>query len=295
VTQEFPPFDRNTRAPRIPPPPDSCDTHMHVYGDAARYPAQKTNHLYSTPDARLGDYLKMRRTIGFARSVFVQPTIYGTDHSFFKDTLRAVGDVENFRGVALVDDTLSDAALEELHGLGVRCARFIFRANLGMRPSLESFRRSLARVKELGWFVKIFGMAQDAVDLADELRKIEVTAVIDHMWRLVPGDPVSAQAFGLVRELLQSENWWVQISNGDRSSLQPEGWSDVVTYGRALYEAAPDRCIWGSDWPHAEYRKPSVPNDGALVDLLSDYLPDEESRTKVLVTNPARLFGFGNS
>ena len=87
----------------------------------------------------------------------------------------------------------------------------------------------------------------------------------------------------------------MQISNGDRSSLQPEGWSDVVTYGRALYEAAPDRCIWGSDWPHAEYRKPSVPNDGALVDLLWDYLPGEESRTNVLVTNPARLFGFGTS
>jgi predicted TIM-barrel fold metal-dependent hydrolase len=115
------------------------------------------------------------------------------------------------------------------------------------------------------------------------------------MWRLIPQDSTSARAFDLIRELLRSENWWVMLSNGDRSSLQSAVWSDVVPFGRALYMAAPDRCVWGSDWPHTEYRKPSVPNDGALVDLLSNYLPDEEARTNVFSKNPGRLFGFDHA
>jgi predicted TIM-barrel fold metal-dependent hydrolase len=234
----------------------------------------------------------MRRAIGFTRTVFVQPTIYATDHSLLKDTLRSVGQSEQIRGVALVDDTMSDRELEELHDLGVRCARFIFRANLGMRPSIGAFRRSLARVAERGWAVKLFGMPQEMLDIADELRKINTPAVIDHMWRIAPKDNASTRALGLMLELLRSENWWVTLSNGDRSSQLQSGWSDMLDFGRQLYDAAPDRCVWGSDWPHPDYGKPRVPNDCELVDLLSDYLPDDEARGKVFSANPARLFQF---
>jgi 2-pyrone-4,6-dicarboxylate lactonase len=155
-------------------------------------------------------------------------------------------------------------------------------------------RRSIERIRQYGWYIKIFVGPEELPDLVETLRAItSVAVVIDHMARLKPADGARNPAHDLVLDLLRRENFWVLLSNGARMSAQASGWHDVVPIGRELYGAAPDRCMFGTDWPHTHsHNKGGGPQESELIELLYRFLPDAAARQAVLVDNPARLHGF---
>jgi 2-pyrone-4,6-dicarboxylate lactonase len=283
-------------------PKNSCDTHLHVFGDATKYPLGNPNALYRPPqDCTFEAMTALHDALGIDRAVLVQATIYGTDHSLLHDVLKAAPK-NKYRGVAIVDDNVSDAELARLHDAGVRGARFNFGGNFKLAPSLAGLRRTLDRVRELGWFVKIFGFDDDFLAVEAELRKIKSPAIVDHMGGLDYRRGASQPTVRLILDLLANDNWWIGLSNGDLRSHSGPPWDDAVEFGRLFYRAAPDRCMWGTDWPHVhrfihpDKAPPSdynVEHERKRVTLLERYVPDRQARDRVLVDNPARFFGFG--
>ncbi len=282
-------------------PKNSCDTHLHVFGDAGIYPVANPNALYQPPqDCTFAAMQALHNAMGVDRAVLVQPTIYGTDHRLLHDVLKSAPG-ENYRGVAIIDDSVSDAELDRLNSVGVRGARFNFGGRFKLAPSLDGFRRGVARARELGWFIKVFGFEDDFLAVADALRKIEMPAIIDHMGGPDYRRGTSHPSIVLLLDLLKHGNWWISLSNGDLRSKAGPPWDDAVPFGRLFHEAAPDRCIWGTDWPHvhrfirpheAETSDYAVNHEMRRVALLERYLPDRAARDRVLVDNPARFFGF---
>ncbi len=282
-------------------PRHSCDTHLHIFGDARRYPVNNPNALYQPPqDCTFEAMAALHDAMGVERAVFVQPTIYGTDHSLLHDVLKTAPKAK-YRGVAIVDDRVSDAELERLNSVGVRGARFNFGGRFKLAPSLASFRRSLDRVRGLGWFVKIFGFGDDFLAVEAELRSIKSPAIIDHMGGPDYARGTAQPVMRLILDLLKSDNWWIGLSNGDLRSQTGAPWDDAAEFGRLLYAAAPDRCLWGTDWPHVHrlirpdkdgHSTYGVDHELARVALLERYVPDRAARDRVLVDNPAKFFGF---
>jgi predicted TIM-barrel fold metal-dependent hydrolase len=231
----------------------------------------------------------MHRTLGIERGVIVQATVHGTDHSILLD---ALANEPSYRGVAIIDDSVSDQDLQKLHDAGVRGARFNFWKLLNIAPTPAVFERSIERIRQFGWHAKIHAVGSEWVELQDLLKKVSIPIVIDHMGHPHPGDSPDHPAFKVIFDLLRRENWWIMISNGDRFSATDAPWDDVVPFGQKLAAAAPDRAIWCTDWPHVHYDKPKMANDGDILELLYRIAPDPVLRRKILVDNPERLFGF---
>jgi predicted TIM-barrel fold metal-dependent hydrolase len=270
-------------------PVGSWDCQIHVYGDPARYPSRHENPLYSVPPETIAEAQRMHSAIGADRCIIVQATIYKTDHALLKDVLRSQPR-DRYRGVAIIGDDTSDAELADLHDAGVRAARFNFHKGFALAPSLPEFHRSIARIRELGWFAKVFTFGDEILELDDEFRKVKVPLVVDHMGRLDFGAGVDQSACRLIVERLKEDGWWIMLSNGDRCSRTGPAWDDAIPFARAFFEAAPDRCIWATDWPHVNYGGP-VPPDADLADLVLRYFPDAGDLERVLCENPSRLVG----
>jgi 2-pyrone-4,6-dicarboxylate lactonase len=286
---DYLPFDPNPRAPAQMPPPRSCDSQFHVFGPRERYPV-RAGAAYEMPTATWRAAQRMHRTIGIERGVIVQATTYGADHSVVLDALAALG--PGYRGCANAAVLIErdDAYLEKLHAAGVRGARFS-RQGLGITLSEADFERSIARVKELGWYVKVQPEAAGIVGQIEKFEGLPMPVVIDHMAR--PGleggraDP----SFAKLLTLLARGNFWVMLSLVEKTSRAGAPWDDVLPVVGACIESAPDRCIWGSDWPHPVSVK-QPPNEGDLMNFFHRAVPVEALRRRVLVDNPAQLFGF---
>ncbi len=284
----FPPFDAATRTPVPAVPAHSCDAQVHVFAqDTVRYPPAG-KRVYDPPLGSMGDAMRMHAALGCTRGVVVQATIYGTDNRLMADSIAGRA---NYRGIAIIDDSVDDAELARLDAAGVRGARFNFASFLGLVPTAAEFRRSIARITELGWHARVHTSGDEILEVADLLREATCPVVLDHMAHLDFALGLDQPAFLLALELLRDEKFWVMLSSGDRGSVQEREWTDAVPFGQRFYAAAPDRSIWCTDWPHVRYRKPMV-NDGDLIELLYRFLPDDAAHTRVLVTNPARLMGF---
>ena len=234
----------------------------------------------------------MHQALGIERGVIVQNTAYATDSRPLLDALAEAG--PNYRGCAVIDETVSDAELERLAAAGVRGARFNFNKLLKLVPSEQSFRHSIARMQPLGWHAKINATAADIIALEPLLKTLKLNVVIDHLGGLPwPDAGVREQTLRVITELLKRGNWWVMLSNGDRRSQTGYPWDDAVAVAQQFIATAPDRMIWGSDWPHPLVTQDmAMKNDGDLIELLYRYAPSEELKRKVLVDNPAKLFGF---
>jgi predicted TIM-barrel fold metal-dependent hydrolase len=271
-------------APTIPPPhaephpptafdipPGACDAHCHVFGPAAKFPFAP-ERTYTPPDAGLDLFERLQDRLGLSRAVFVQASCHGTDNSAMVDALvRGRG---RYAGVAMVDDSFTDADLGALHDAGVRAARFNFVAHLGGAPDMDRFWRVVVPA------------------YADVLDRLPVPYVIDHLARVDAAAGLDQEPFARLGELLADERAWVKISGAERISTEgPPHYADVVPFARTVIELAPDRVLWGTDWPHPNVRR--MPDDGDLVDLLATFAPDEETRHRILVDNPARLYDFG--
>jgi 2-pyrone-4,6-dicarboxylate lactonase len=194
------------------------------------------------------------------------------------------------RGTAIIDPSVSEKDFERMHEGGIRGVRFNFVRHLGGRPDMAFFRKTVDRLQALGWHLILHLDAQDLVELEDVFSKLPVPFVIDHMGRVKAADGLEQPPFKTLLGFLMNEHAWVKICGAERVSSKGPPFSDAVPFGRALVEAAPDRVLWGTDWPHPNVKW--MPDDAALVDLLPLMAPEEDLQYKILVDNPARLYGF---
>jgi len=291
----YPP-DPNTHKPRFTPPPNSCDTHFHVFGPPEQFPFVST-HEYTPPAAPLEHYLKMIKVIGVERAVVVQPSVHGLDNSATLDAIKNSGG--RFRGVARIDDQTPKSELQRLHDGGVRGVRF----NLLDRPRgnvrLNVLDRCVEHIVEFGWSVDLHIDTKKLLEEEKRIRAMPIPVVIDHIARIKPPEGLDQPAFQLLLDLMNEKHVWVKVSGADKicntkvHSYFGLPFVEVIPFARAVIAVAPDRVIWGTDWPHSNNFAPGhTPNDGDLVDLLAAFAPDQAVRTKILVDNPAALYGF---
>ncbi|MGD9703456.1 MAG: amidohydrolase [Acidimicrobiia bacterium] len=271
------------------PPPNATDAHCHVFGPAAKFPFAP-NRAYTPPDSGIEDFEVLQARLGLSRAVFVQASCHGTDNAAMVDALMRGGG--RYAGVAMIDESFGNGAIADLHAAGVRGTRFNFVAHLGGAPDLDEFWRIVHRVAPLGWHIVLHFDAKDIPTYVDLLGRMPCPYVIDHMGRVPVTDGLDQAPFQALLELMRDERAWVKISGAERlSATGAPPYDDVVPYARALIAAAPDRILWGTDWPHPNVRV--TPDDGDLVDLLTQFAPDPAVRDTILVANPERLYEFG--
>lgn len=282
------PIPLASKPTRFVPPPNACDAHCHVFGPAAQFPFSP-DRKYTPPDSGIDDFERLQHRLGLSRAVFVQASCHGTDNAAMVDAIeRGAG---RYAGVAMIDESFTTADIARLHDVGVRGTRFNFVAHLGGAPELDVFWRLVDRVQPFGWHIVLHFDAKDLPHYADLLDRMPCPYVIDHMARVPVGAGVEQEPFQQLLGLMRDERCWVKISGAER--LTADGsppYDDVVPFARALIAAAPDRVLWGTDWPHPNVRR--MPDDGDLVDVLARFAPDEALRTQILVRNPETLYDF---
>jgi predicted TIM-barrel fold metal-dependent hydrolase len=191
----------------------------------------------------------------------------------------------------MIDETFSDADIGALHDAGVRGTRFNFVAHLGGAPEMGEFWRIVNRVAVFGWHIVLHFDAKDLGAYASMLDAMPVPYVIDHMARVDARNGLAQEPFQHLLALMRDERAWVKISGAERLTADgPPPYDDVVPYAQALIAAAPDRVLWGTDWPHPNVRH--MPDDGDLLDLVAAFAPDPAVRDRILVENPTRLYEF---
>ena len=252
------------RKPKLALPPKAADCHCHVFGPRDKYP-WAANRLYTPPPVSLDDYLAMLRVTGFERGVMVQTGLYGNDNRFIVDAIKA--HPGRLRGIALIGEDVNDKELRHLAESGVRGFRVNRTAKTGL--AFDVARRLAERTKELGWHVQFLLDVEDHPDLDTLLGSFATEVVIDHMGRPDPRRGVGAPGFQALIRLLKSGRGWAKLSAPYRTSLLPPPYADMTPFAHALVEAAPDRLVWGSDWPHvlletrnAERRRPGRSDRG---------------------------------
>jgi predicted TIM-barrel fold metal-dependent hydrolase len=275
--------------PKIPSyrlPPGACDSHCHVFGPAHRFP-YAADRSYTPPDAPVEDLRRVHAAIGVERAVIVQASCHGTDNTAMID---AIGRSEGaYRGVAIVDGTITEGGLEELDQGGVRGVRFNFVKHLGGTPDLDVFDHVLDRIQPLGWHVVLHLDAGEILEHAERISRIQVSFVIDHMGRVQAKNGLEQEPFRRLLQLMENPLAWVKICGPERVSSSGSPFHDAVPFARRLAEAAPDRTLWGTDFPHPNIAG-DMPNDGDLVDILALAVEDEAVRRKILINNPNRLY-----
>lgn len=284
------PFDPNPTSPKVALPAGACDSQFHVFGEPGRYPP-RPGAAYTMPSATIERALALHKTLGIQRGVIVQPTTYGADHRATLDGLAVAG--PNYRACAnaSVFDVASDQDLERMDAAGVKGARFT-RATLGLAFTEEQLHRAFCLARDLGWYVKVQPETEGIAANIAPFEDVEVPLLIDHLGRPDPTRGAEDPSLVKVLELLRRGNTWVMVSLVEKISKMGAPWDDVIPIVHAVLDAAPDRVIWASDWPHPVSVK-QPPNEGLLLDFLHRATRSDEERRRVLVDNPARLFGFG--
>ena len=276
-----------TQRPRRRAPAGACDSHMHIFGPATRYPYIDARD-YTPADALMADYRAMCDTLGIARTVVVQPSIYGLNHDCTAEAVENLGD--RGRGVAVLDTDVHDGELERLHAIGFRGTRFnLVNAGGVAATALESMA---ARVAEYGWHVQVMIHGPDLADLDQRLRALPVDVVIDHMGRMDAAAGIDQPGFRALLGLMETGRCWVKLSGAYRTDLDGPPWQAARPFAEALIKAAPERLVWATDWPHPDLAGSPMPNDGDLLDALGDWVPDDDTLHRILVDNPAMLYDF---
>jgi predicted TIM-barrel fold metal-dependent hydrolase len=274
------PFTRGTGRPGLAVPPGAVDCHHHVYDAAAPIAAGGRPHATAT----LADHARLLARLGVERHVLVQPSTYGFDNSLHLAALEQAGDRARMVAVVPPDAPLAD--LRAMAAKGVRGAR----ANLvsGLPLTAADVAPLSRRLAEAGLHMQVFMTAEMIAGLGDVLRAAPCDVVFDHFALLPLRDWASHPAWGVVMDRLQAGTGWVKLSSP--YALDQADPFAVCDLARALVTTAPERMLWGTNWPHPNAT--AMPDDAALLDALADWAPDEATRRKILVENPARLYGF---
>jgi len=274
------------RKPAFLLPRGACDTHVHIWGPFDRFPLAK-GAPYTPPERTSDDLMVLHERLGVDRAVIVQTTVYKADNRAMLDGIaRSAG---RWRGVALIDETFDDAAFRALHEGGVRGVRFGFVKHLGGVPDLALVRRTAARIAPMGWHLVLHLDAGNIPEFLEFFGEFNLPVVVDHMGRVPVRDGLDQAPFRLLLELLKRPNWWVKVSGAERISETGPPFADAIPFAQGLIAVAPDRVLWGTDWPHPNVRW--EPDEADLVDLLPRFA-DAAALQRVLVDNPARLYGF---
>lgn len=279
------PPDPNPIKPKFVPPPGACDAHCHVFGPGDRFP-YVANRTYTPPDAPKEKLAALHKHLGLTRAVLVQASCHGTDNSVVLDAIEWSQGA--WRGVGMVAKDVTERELEKLHAGGIRGVRFNFVAHLGGAPDLKAVAAVLQRIAPLGWHVVLHLDAGDILTYRDFLNGLRIPFVIDHMGRVEARHGLDQKPFRLLLELMKNELAWVKVSGSDRVSSTGKPYHDAIPFARTLIESAPDRVLWGTDFPHPNVKV--MPNDGELVDLFAAACDNAALRKKVLVDNPSRLY-----
>ena len=278
------PWSSGTESPKLKAPANACDCHMHIYD--AKYPTDPKATL-KPADALVADYKLLQKRIGTSRNVVVTPSTYGTDNRVTLDAIAQIGPTA--RGVAVVDATVTDAELKRLNGLGIRGIRFnLVQAGATTAEMIEPLSR---RVNDLGWHIQIHMKGEQIAGIEDLLLRVPSPIVFDHLGRLAQPNALDNPGFKTISKLIDKGRTWVKLSGAYQDTkVGPPTYADTVAVAHAYIKAAPERMVWASDWPHPTEK--DKPDDAVLFDLLTEWAPEEEMRTRILVQNPATLYGF---
>jgi predicted TIM-barrel fold metal-dependent hydrolase len=279
--------DPNPRVPRLAVPPLATDTHVHILGPESEF-SYVEDREYTPPDALPEHCRQLFRRLGVEQAVLVQPSVYGSDN---RRMLAAALELEiPTRNIAVVSCETPISVLENMHEAGTRGVRFIS-AHRGGLP-LSQIEQTAERIRDLGWHIQFLLRPPDLVQLETRLLRLSVDYVMDHIGLIRASEGgVEQPAFQSLLRLIQTGRCWVKLTGGYRISSQAAPYEDVKLLAQALVEKRPDRILWGSDWPHVML-KGQMPNSTDLLDLLSDWIPEEKLRTQILVNNPQKLFDF---
>jgi len=266
-------------------PPGTCDTHIHVYD--SRLPLAPTAK-FQPPHAPVGDYIKMCKVLGIERTVVVAPTAYGKDNSLLLAAMATIG--PGARGVVTIDDTTADTEFARLTKLGVRGVRF-FMFPGGALP-WDILEPMSARLAEIGWHIVLQLDGRNYPEHESLIMQLKCDVVFDHIGKFIEPVATDHPSFLSLLRLLDSERRWIKLAAPyETSKVGPPLYGDVGALAKVLASHAPNRTLWATNWPHPT---PGIakPTNAAMLDILLDWVPDEAARRKVLVDNPAKLYGF---
>ncbi|MFS8198221.1 amidohydrolase family protein [Streptomyces sp. CWNU-52B] len=283
-----PPPHPAPRRPTLALPPGSCDAHCHILGPATVFP-YAPERTFTPVDAPKEQVAALHAHLGLSRAVVVQSSCNGADHRTLLDALTAGRG--RLRGVALIGERTTRAEIEELHRAGVRAFRLNFLPHLRTAPTRAEIDSVLERVDGLGWAVELHLTGAEVADHEDLVRALPGRVVIDHLARVDLGEGPHSPALRSLRRLLDTGEVWLKVSGVDRVSRQGPPYADAVALAASFVRQAPGRVVWGTDYPHVNIRG-AAPDDGLLVDLLTDIAPDPALLRRLLVDNPAELFDF---
>lgn len=278
--------------PRLKAPPGSCDTHLHIFGPEDRYPIRSEKAFPPPPNSYLEDYRAAQKELGLTRAVIVQPAAYGADNRCTLAAMEALGD--DARGIAVVTPDVSDEELTRLTDAGI-CGLRLFMLP-GGSLGWDVFEEMAARVHDFGWHIQLQMDGRLLHEREQLLSRIPTTIVIDHVGKFLEPVEPDHPGFQTLLRLVDDGRCWVKLSAPyETSKIGPPLFDDVGKLAKVLVRAAPERMVWASNWPHPSAPADAKPDDAMLLDLLLDWADDDTTRRRILVDNPAELYGFNGS
>lgn len=272
-------------------PTGAWDTHFHILGPQARFP-YSGSRKYTPPDASIEQYRRLQQSLGFSGGLVVHANTHGFDNGVDLDAVEQLGREQHF-AVVRVDDTVNARQVAIWQSLGVRGVRFAFNPQHGGELDKGLLQKTVELIRPYGWFVELHMAPTDLFALAPWLSTLDVPLVIDHLGRIDVSLGTEQPAFEALQTLVCTRDVWVKLSGVDRITKVGAPYTDVVPFAKRLMQLAPQRMLWGSDWPHTGvFDTKRMPDDGELVNLIVEYAPTEELRRALLVENPRRLIGL---
>jgi predicted TIM-barrel fold metal-dependent hydrolase len=282
------PWSTGTSLAKTKAPPNATDCHHHIY--SSRFTIDPKSTL-RPGDASVADYRLLQKRIGTSRNVIVQPSTYGVFNDGLVEALGECGPTA--RGVAVVNTGVTDAELKRLDAARVRGIRFNL-ATPGGATSIEMLEPLAKRIAPMGWHIQMNAGADVVVATKDLLNRLPCQIVFDHLAHVPEPVGIAHPVFGVVVDLLQKGKAWVKLSGAYADTkVGPPTYADSTAVAQAYVKAAPERLVWGSDWPHPSEKDDHKPDDALLFDLLAQWAPDEAVRNLILVDNPAKVYSFG--
>jgi 2-pyrone-4,6-dicarboxylate lactonase len=277
-----PPPDRHPKTPKLKLPPGACDCHFHIFGPQARFPLYPNRSL-DVEDCTLEDLLALQATLGLSRGLIVQSFQHGYSYEYLIDALSR--EPARFRGIVSPDPNITDRELALLDKAGVVGIRFAYNTS----PKLDT--KLIHRVQEIGWQIHYMVTGEEQIAAwRDTILATPGKFVLDHMTNPPVKKGLNSPEFRFLLDCLDTGRCWTKLSPR-YSEEKTFPFADTLPFIHAVVERAPERLLWGSDWPHPHYFKP-MPNDGDLIDMMLDWVPDEKTRNRIFVDNPGEFFGF---
>ncbi|MET7248215.1 amidohydrolase family protein [Methylobacterium sp. EM32] len=285
------PFSAGTEPSKTAVPLNACDSHIHIF--STRFPASPHWKGQPVADSDVAAYRLFQTRIGTSRTVVVTPSTYGIDNRATLDGVAQLGAAA--RAVVVVDLDVTEAELKDMAARGAVGIRvnFVTPQSWGVTTA-ERLETMARKVQPLGWHVQVYMTGDQIADHAEVLARLPTPLVIDHLARLLPGQGLDHRAVPVVRRLLDNGRTWMKLSGAYLNTTSgPPAYADATPIAKLFAKAAPERMVWGSDWPHRGEKH--MPDDAGLFDLLAEWAPSEAARQRILVDNPATLYDFGRS